>query len=66
MKVGAKTFKVHLDGYDITDALAGKPPSPRHEFFQVNDEGGLIAISVRALPCRITCLAPEIFPAKPV
>jgi arylsulfatase len=32
MKVGAKTFKVHLDGYNITDALAGKSPSPRHEF----------------------------------
>ena len=24
MKVGDKTFKVHLDGYNITDALAGK------------------------------------------
>ena len=26
MKVGDKTFKVHLDGYNITDALAGKAP----------------------------------------
>ena len=24
MKVGNKTFKVHLDGYNLTDALAGK------------------------------------------
>jgi arylsulfatase len=32
MKVGDKTFKVHLDGYNITDALAGKSPSPRHDF----------------------------------
>ncbi len=24
MKVGGKTFKVHLDGYNITDSLAGK------------------------------------------
>ena len=28
MRVGNKTFKVHLDGYNITDALAGKGPSP--------------------------------------
>ena len=28
MKVGDKTFKVHLDGYNITDALAGKAPEP--------------------------------------
>jgi hypothetical protein len=27
MKVGDKTFKVHLDGYNITDALAGKRPA---------------------------------------
>ena len=28
MKVGDKTFKVHLDGYNITDTLAGKAPEP--------------------------------------
>ena len=44
MKVGDKTFKVHLDGYDITDALAGKGPSPRHEFFYFNDDGSLVAL----------------------
>ena len=44
MKVGGKTFKVHLDGYNITDALAGKSPSPRHEFFYFNDEGSLVGI----------------------
>jgi len=44
MKVGAKTFKVHLDGYNITDALAGKSPSPRHEFFYFNDEGSLVGL----------------------
>ncbi len=44
MKVGDKTFKVHLDGYDITDALAGKSPSPRHEFFYFNDDGSLVAL----------------------
>ncbi len=44
MKVGNTTFKVHLDGYNITDALAGKGPSPRHEFFYFNDDGSLVAL----------------------
>ena len=44
MKVGDKTFKVHLDGYNITDALAGKSPSPRQEFFYFNDDGSLVGL----------------------
>jgi arylsulfatase len=44
MKVGDKTFKVHLDGYNLTDALAGKAPSPRHEFFYFNDDGSLVGL----------------------
>ena len=44
MTVGNKTFKVHLDGYNITDALAGNLPSPRHEFFYFNDDGNLVAL----------------------
>jgi arylsulfatase A-like enzyme len=44
MKVGDKTFKVHLDGYNIMDALAGKSPSPRHEFFYFNDDGSLVGL----------------------
>jgi len=44
MKVGDETFKVHLDGYNVTDALAGKTPSPRHEFFYWSDDGSLVAL----------------------
>jgi arylsulfatase len=44
MQVGNKTFKVHLDGYNITDALAGKSSSPRREFFYFNDDGSLVAL----------------------
>ena len=44
MKVGKEKFKVHLDGYDITEALAGKSPSPREEFFYFNDDGSLVAL----------------------
>jgi arylsulfatase len=43
-KVGNKTFKVHLDGYDITDALAGKAQSPRRDFFYFTDDGSLVAL----------------------
>jgi arylsulfatase len=43
-KIGDKTFKVHLDGYNLTDALAGRTPSPRHEFFYFNDDGSVVAL----------------------
>jgi arylsulfatase len=44
MKVGDQTFKVHLDGYNITDSLAGRGPNPRHEFFYFNDDGSLVGL----------------------
>ena len=44
MKVGKKTFEVHLDGYDLTPAIGGKAPSPRKEFFYWNDDGSLVAL----------------------
>jgi arylsulfatase len=44
MKVGEKTFKVHLDGYNQLDALAGKTENPRKEFFYWNDDGSLVAL----------------------
>jgi len=44
MKVGDKSFKVHLDGYNAVDAFAGKAPGPRHEFFYFNDDGSLVAL----------------------
>jgi arylsulfatase A-like enzyme len=44
MKVGATTFKVHIDGYNIQDALAGKTADPRHEFFYFNDDGSLVGL----------------------
>ena len=44
MKIGTKTFKVHLDGYNITDRLAGKGPNPRRAFFYWNDDGSLVGL----------------------
>ena len=41
---GSKTFKVHLDGYNLTDYLSGKAADPRKEFFYFNDDGQLVAL----------------------
>ena len=38
-QANGKTFKVHLDGYNLTDMLAGKGPGPRKEFFYWTDDG---------------------------
>ena len=42
-----KTFKVHLDGYDQRDLLAGKEPGQRQEIFYFDDSGNLNAVRVR-------------------
>ena len=41
---GGRTYKVHLDGYNQTDYLAGKGPSHRKEFFYFSDDGDLLAV----------------------
>jgi arylsulfatase len=41
---GEKTFKVHLDGYNQRDLLAGAGPSKRKEYFYWTDEGNLAAL----------------------
>ncbi|MBF7729192.1 arylsulfatase [Pseudomonas sp. N040] len=38
------TFKVHLDGYNLLPALAGKGEWPRNEFIYWTDDGDLSAI----------------------
>ena len=42
--VGPKTFKVHLDGYNITDYLAGTGDDPRKEFIYFVDDGSLVGL----------------------
>ena len=39
-----KNFKVHLDGYDQRDLLAGKGPGKRREFFYWTDDGDLCGL----------------------
>jgi arylsulfatase A-like enzyme len=41
---GGKNFKVHLDGYDQRDVLAGKGPDKRREFFYWTDDGNLAGL----------------------
>jgi arylsulfatase A-like enzyme len=38
-----RTFKVHLDAYDMTAVLSGKGPGQRKEIFYFDDSGGLNA-----------------------
>jgi arylsulfatase A-like enzyme len=41
---GGKMFKVHLDGYDQRELLAGKATGPRREFFYWTDDGNFAAL----------------------
>ncbi len=44
-RVGNKTFKVHLDGYNFMPYLSGESKtSPREEFFYFSDDGQLTAL----------------------
>ena len=45
MKVGDKTFKLHLDGYNLLPYLTGQTTEdPRKGFFYFNDDGDLVAL----------------------
>ena len=45
--LNGRTYKNHVDGYDLNDYLSGKvKESPRHEFFYVGDDGNMMAIRV--------------------
>jgi arylsulfatase len=46
-KIGAKTYKVHLDGYNLMPFLSGKEEKcPREGFLYWSDDGDLMAIRV--------------------
>jgi arylsulfatase len=46
-KIGDKTFKVHLDGYNLMPFLSGKEKeSPRKGFLYWSDDGDLMALRV--------------------
>jgi len=43
-KVGDRTYKVHLDGYDLGPALKGQGAWPRSEFIYWTDDGSVAAL----------------------
>jgi arylsulfatase len=44
-KIGSRTYKVHLDGYNMLPHLSGvEKESPRHEIFYFSDDGDLTAL----------------------
>ena len=43
--INGRTYKNHLDGYNLLDYLSGKmKESPRKEFIYVNDDGQIVAM----------------------
>ncbi len=44
MTVGGRTYKVHIDGYDLLPALKGEAEWPRHEFLYWTDDGNVAAL----------------------
>ena len=44
---GDKTYKVHLDGYDMTELLAGENEGPRETVFYFDDDANLNALRWR-------------------
>jgi arylsulfatase len=44
-EVGEKTFRVHLDGYDLVPYLTGEvDKGPRQEYFYFSDDGDLVGV----------------------
>ncbi|MDP5071593.1 MAG: arylsulfatase [Congregibacter sp.] len=43
-RVGGKTFKAHLDGYNLIPALKGEAEWPRKEFIYWTDDGSVAAL----------------------
>jgi len=47
VSLGGRTYKNHIDGYNMLDYLSGKvKDSPRREFIYVGDDGAVMAIRV--------------------
>jgi len=43
-RIGGRSYKVHLDGYNLLPALKGEAEWPRHEFLYWTDDGNVAAL----------------------
>src|SRR5262245_58072936 len=65
--LNGKTFKVHLDGYNLLPFLSGKEKeSPREGFMYWSDDGDLLAIRVRRYKVTFMQQEGETSPSTPV
>jgi arylsulfatase len=55
--IGGRSYKVHLDGYDLGPALRGQAAWPRKEFIYWTDDGSVAALRYGAL--KVTFLEQE-------
>jgi arylsulfatase A-like enzyme len=47
-KIGDKTYKVHIDGFNMLPYLSGEvKESPRESFFYISDDGDILSIRLR-------------------
>jgi len=66
MKVGDRTFKNHLDGYDFLPFFRGDvDASPRHEFFYFTDSGDLYAVRYDAWKVSFKTVVGNLFNGRP-
>jgi arylsulfatase A-like enzyme len=65
MKVGDKTFKNHLDGYNLLPYFMGQvAESPRHEFFFFDDNANLNALRYNAWKIHFAWIEGHLFSGK--
>ena len=56
-KIGDRSYKVHLDGYDLGPALRGEAEWPRKEFIYWTDDGSVAALRYKDI--KVTFLEQE-------
>ena len=65
LKVGDKTFKTHLDGYNFMPFFKGETrEGPRHEFFYFDDNGNLNALRYNQWKISFAWIEGDLFDGK--
>jgi arylsulfatase len=65
LEAGAKTFKVHLDGYDFTSYFQGDADEgPRREIFYFSDNADLMAVRYNAWKLNFKTIVGNLFTGK--